>query len=264
MSDRSEREEKEIESARECARPEGAKTAIKWTRQQKQVIESRGKNLLVSAAAGSGKTAVLVERIIELVTEGEEPLDIDRLLVMTFTKSAAAEMRERIGTAIEKRLAEHPDDAHLQMQSALIHHAQITTIDSFCLSVIREHFNLLDLDPAFRIGDEGEILLLCQDVMAELIENRYANGGEAFERFVGMYAQGKSDAGIEDYITQVHAFSQSNPDPKRWLDECRAELNQNPKDLDLESENLDQELKKAGNYPRWLEFLLVDIRQQAQ
>ena len=90
MSDRSEREEKEIESARECARPEGAKTAIKWTRQQKQVIESRGKNLLVSAAAGSGKTAVLVERIIELVTEGEEPLDIDRLLVMTFTKSAAS------------------------------------------------------------------------------------------------------------------------------------------------------------------------------
>lgn len=264
MSDRSEREEKEIESARECARPEGAKTAIEWTRQQKQVIESRGENLLVSAAAGSGKTAVLVERIIELVTEGEEPLDIDRLLVMTFTKSAAAEMRERIGTAIEKRLAEHPDDAHLQMQSALIHHAQITTIDSFCLSVIREHFNLLDLDPAFRIGDEGEILLLRQDVMAELIEDRYANGGEAFERFVGMYAQGKSDAGIEDYITQVHAFSQSNPDPKRWLDECRAELNQNPKDLDLESENLDQELRKAGNYPRWLEFLLVDIRQQAQ
>ena len=228
------------------------------------MIESRGKNLLVSAAAGSGKTAVLVERIIELVTEGEEPLDIDRLLVMTFTKSAAAEMRERIGTAIEKRLAEHPDDAHLQMQSALIHHAQITTIDSFCLSVIREHFNLLDLDPAFRIGDEGEILLLRQDVMTELIEDRYANGGETFERFVGMYAQGKSDAGIEDYITQVHAFSQSNPDPKRWLDECRAELNQNPKDLDLESENLDQELKKAGNYPRWLEFLLVDIRQQAQ
>lgn len=264
MSDRSEREEKEIESERVCARPEGAKTAIKWTRQQKQVIESRGKNLLVSAAAGSGKTAVLVERIIELVTEGEEPLDIDRLLVMTFTKSAAAEMRERIGTAIEKRLAEHPDDAHLQMQSALIHHAQITTIDSFCLSVIREHFNLLDLDPAFRIGDEGEILLLRQDVMTELIEDRYANGGETFERFVGMYAQGKSDAGIEDYITQVHAFSQSNPDPKRWLDECRAELNQNPKDLDLESENLDQELKKAGNYPRWLEFLLVDIRQQAQ
>lgn len=273
MSDRSERAEKEVKSERENARPEEAKTAIKWTRQQKQVIESRGKNLLVSAAAGSGKTAVLVERIIELVTEGEHPLDIDRLLVMTFTKSAASEMRERIGTAIEKRLAEHPDDTHLQMQSALIHHAQITTIDSFCLSVIREHFNLLDLDPAFRIGDEGEILLLRQDVMAELIEDRYANGGEAFERFVGMYAQGKSDAGIEDYITQVHAFSQSNPDPKRWLDECRAELNQNPeelefnqnlKDLDLKSEDLAQELKQAGKYPRWLEFLLADIRQQAQ
>lgn len=235
MSDRSERTEKPIESE-----------AVKWTRQQQQVIESRGKNLLVSAAAGSGKTAVLVERIIRLVTEGENPFDIDRLLVMTFTKAAASEMRERIGAAIEQRLSANPEDAHLQMQSALVHHAQITTIDSFCLSVIREHFNLLDLDPSFRIGDEGEILLLRQDVMAELMEDRYANGGAEFERFVGMYAQGKSDAGIEDYITQVHTFSQSNPDPKRWLDACRAELDQ------------------TNQNPRWLDFLLADIHQQAE
>lgn len=235
--------------------------SVKWTRQQNQVIESRGKNLLVSAAAGSGKTAVLVERIIRLVTEGENPLDIDRLLVMTFTKSAAAEMRERIGMAIEQRLSADPGNAHLQMQSALIHHAQITTIDSFCLSVIREHFNLLDLDPAFRIGDEGEILLLRQDVMAELIEDRYANGGPEFERFVETYAQGKSDAGIEDYITQVHTFSQSNPDPKRWLDQCRRELEQYLEDDRQEKENPKMERESS---PGWLTFLLEDARHQAQ
>ncbi|WP_432627974.1 helicase-exonuclease AddAB subunit AddA [Brotaphodocola sp.] len=263
MSDRSERAERseQLEQAEKPAAEASSVNSVKWTRQQSQVIESRGKNLLVSAAAGSGKTAVLVERIIRLVTEGENPLDIDRLLVMTFTKAAAAEMRERIGMAIEQRLSANPDDAHLQMQSALIHHAQITTIDSFCLSVIREHFNLLDLDPAFRIGDEGEILLLRQDVMAELIEDRYANGGPEFERFVETYAQGKSDAGIEDYITQVHTFSQSNPDPKRWLDQCRRELDQYLEDDRQEEENPRMERE---NSPGWLTFLLEDARHQAQ
>ena len=150
-----------------------SKTAVNWTKEQQQVIESRGCHLLVSAAAGSGKTAVLVERIIRMVTEGENPLDIDRLLVMTFTNAAAAEMRERIGEAIEARLLEDPHNQHLQVQSALVHHAKITTIDSFCLNIIREHFNMLDLDPSFRIGDEGEMLLLRADVMAELIEDAY-------------------------------------------------------------------------------------------
>ena len=121
-----------------------AKEAVTWTPEQSRVIVSRGENLLVSAAAGSGKTAVLVERIIRMVTEGEHPLDIDRLLVMTFTNAAASEMRERIGAAIEKKLREEPENEHLQIQSTLIHHAQITTIDSFCLKVIREHFHLLD------------------------------------------------------------------------------------------------------------------------
>ena len=119
-----------------------SKTAVNWTKEQQQVIESRGCHLLVSAAAGSGKTAVLVERIIRMVTEGENPLDIDRLLVMTFTNAAAAEMRERIGEAIEARLLEDPHNQHLQVQSALVHHAKITTIDSFCLNIIREHFNM--------------------------------------------------------------------------------------------------------------------------
>ncbi|MEG7531072.1 MAG: UvrD-helicase domain-containing protein, partial [Hungatella sp.] len=137
---------------------------MNWTNEQEQVIRSRGRNLLVSAAAGSGKTAVLVERIIQMITEGPHPIDIDQLLVMTFTNAAAAEMRERIALAIEEKLKEQPGQEHLQRQATLVHYAQITTIDSFCLNLIRDHFHLLDIDPSFRIGDEGELLLLRQDV----------------------------------------------------------------------------------------------------
>ena len=117
---------------------------MRWTPKQKEVIDARGSNLLVSAAAGSGKTAVLVERIIRLICDEEHPVDIDRLLVMTFTNAAAAEMRERIAQAIERKLEEEPEREHLQVQAALVHRAQITTIDSFCLSLIRDHFNMLD------------------------------------------------------------------------------------------------------------------------
>ena len=223
--------------------------SVNWTREQTQVIESRGTNLLVSAAAGSGKTAVLVERIIRMVTEQDPPLDIDKLLVMTFTNAAAAEMRERIGAAIEKKLEETPSDEHLQVQSALVHHAQITTIDSFCLRLIRDHFNLLDLDPSFKIGDEGELLLLRADVMHELLEDYYENGGERFERFVETYASGKSDAGIEDYIMQVYTFSQSNPYPAEWLRTCREEAKSGQ--------------GSAASAP-WMQFLMEDCRKQAE
>ena len=133
---------------------------MQWTKRQEQVITSRNRNLLVSGAAGSGKTAVLVERIIRMITEGEDPLDIDRLLVMTFTNAAAAEMRERIGSAIEERLREDGKNEHLQMQATLVQHAQITTIHSFCLNVIRNHFNRLDIDPSFRIkSDRSHVVL---------------------------------------------------------------------------------------------------------
>lgn len=220
------------------------RAAVNWTREQSQVIESRGKNLLVSAAAGSGKTAVLVERIIRMVTEGENPPGIDELLVMTFTNAAAAEMRERIASAIEQKLKGDPQNEHLQMQATLVHHAQITTIDSFCLNVIREHFNQLDLDPAFRIGDEGELLLMRADVMAELLEDSYASGDSRFEKFVETFAQGKTDAGIEDYIMQVYHFSQSNPYPNQWLADCRRELAD----------------EQSGP---WMEFLLQDLKRQA-
>ena len=149
---------------------------VKWTSEQQQVIDLRERNILVSAAAGSGKTAVLVERIIQMLTDAEYPVDVDRLLIVTFTEAAAAEMKERIREAIEKSLEEHPENVHLQRQATLIHSAQITTIHSFCLSVIRDHFHELDIDPRFRIAEEGELKLLKQDVLDELLEERYAEG----------------------------------------------------------------------------------------
>ena len=136
-----------------------------WTEEQQQVISLKDRSLLVSAAAGSGKTAVLVERIIQKITDRVHPLDIDQLLVVTFTKAAAAEMRERIMAAIDTRLAEEPENTHLQKQKMLLPSAMITTIDSFCMSVLREYFDTIDLDPGFRVGDPQEMILLKQDVL---------------------------------------------------------------------------------------------------
>ena len=133
---------------------------VKWTKEQEQVINLRDRNLLVSAAAGSGKTAVLVERIIKRITDIDNPVDIDKILVVTFTKAAAAEMRERISDALEALREDNPEDENLQRQSTLIHNALITTIDSFCLFAVRNHFGEINLDPNFRIADTGEIKLL--------------------------------------------------------------------------------------------------------
>lgn len=138
--------------------------SVKWTEEQEKVIQLRNRSLLVSAAAGSGKTAVLVQRIISMVMDEVHPLDIDRLLVVTFTNAAAAEMRERVGTAIEAALEKDPYNQHLQRQLTLVHNAQITTIDSFCIRILRDHFHKIDLEPGFRIADEGELKLLREDV----------------------------------------------------------------------------------------------------
>jgi len=150
---------------------------VSWTEEQRQVIELRNRNILVSAAAGSGKTAVLVERIITMITDRVHPVDIDSLLIVTFTNAAAGEMRERIRTAIETKLEEEPENVHLQRQLTLIHHAQITTIDSFCQHVIRNYFHTIDLDPNFRIGDDGEMKLLRNDTAERLIEELYQKIG---------------------------------------------------------------------------------------
>ena len=228
--------------------------ATKWTEEQKKVIETRHRNLLVSAAAGSGKTAVLVERIIRMITDPEDPVDIDRLLVMTFTNAAAAEMRERVETALGKLLDEYPGDKNLERQNTLIHHAKITTIDSFCLNLLREHFHELDLDPGFRVADEGELLLLKADVMKELLEEYYKRGDDRFIKFVDTYATGRTDGGLEEYILKVWEFSQSNPWPGEWIAACRKELRAGKNGC---GEGSMEEMP-------WMKYLIQDVRRQTE
>lgn len=218
---------------------------MEWTEEQKQVIRLRNRNLLVAAAAGSGKTAVLVERIITMISDEENPVDIDRLLVVTFTKAAASEMRERISKAIEKKVEEHPGSAHLQRQLTLLHHADITTIDSYCLHLIRNYANELDMDPEFRVGEEGEMKLMRADVIRQLLEDCYAEGKEEFLRFVECYAVGNADGGLEDYIEQLYQFSSGYPWPDLWLERCW-------ENLEADSE---EDIEKSG----WMRFLMEDL-----
>lgn len=194
--------------------------SVKWTEEQQKVIDLRDRNILVSAAAGSGKTAVLVERIIQRLTEEEHPVDVDRLLIVTFTEAAAAEMKERIGAAIEKKLMERPGDARLEQQATLVHSAAITTIHSFCLSVIRDHFHVIGIDPGFRIAEEGELKLLQQDVMDELLEECYEEGTKDFLDFVERFGTGRNDRKIEGLILKLYEYSRSYPQPNKWLDSC--------------------------------------------
>lgn len=193
-----------------------------WTKEQQLVIDLRDRNILVSAAAGSGKTAVLVERIIDEVTQKDAPKDIDRLLVVTFTKAAAAEMRTRIGNALELRLEENPDNEHLQKQASLLHLAQITTIDSFCQSIIKNYFHVINLDPVFTVGDETDLGIMKQEVLAELIEERYARAKEendqAFLAFTDVFSPGRTDSGIEELVLSLYDISRSYPWPEEWLD----------------------------------------------
>ena len=201
---------------------------MKWTEEQQKVITLRDRNILVSAAAGSGKTAVLVQRILSKIMDPEKPVDIDRLLIMTFTRAAAGEMRERIEKALDQALAADPDNEHLQRQMMLIHTAQITTIDGFCSYVIRNYFHLIGLDPGYRTADEGELKLLQEDVLKELFEDYYAEGDEKFTAFVECYAAGKSDEGLKEHVLDLYNASMSNPWPDEWLDGCVANYQLDP------------------------------------
>ncbi len=194
---------------------------IHFTPDQQKVIDLHNRNILVSAAAGSGKTAVLVERIIRMVCDEENPVDIDRLLIVTFTNAAAAEMRERISLGIAAKLEEFPDSEHIEKQAALLHNAQITTIDSFCLYIIKNHFNEIGLDPAFRVADEGEIKLLKQDVLADLLEEHFAEKEEAFFRCVEFFCPGGKEKNLEELIFKIHQYADSNPWPEEWLQACK-------------------------------------------
>ncbi len=193
---------------------------MEFTQEQLQAIESRNENLLVSAAAGSGKTAVLVERIIRRVLDEESPVDIDRFLVMTFTKAAAEQMKEKILKAIEDERSKNPTDKHLIKQAALVHNARITTIHGFCLDVIRNHFQEIGLDPDFRVADEGECRLLKADVIEKVIEKAYEEGSDDFINMVECLSAGKSDSGLEGILDKMYEFSMSDPEPEKWLDRC--------------------------------------------
>lgn len=197
---------------------------MKFTPEQQRVIELHNSNILVSAAAGSGKTAVLVERIIRMICDGEHPADIDRLLIVTFTNAAAAEMRERIAAGIIARLEADPGNEHIQKQSALLHNAQITTIDSFSLFLIRNHFNEIGLDPDFRVADEGEIKLLQQEVLAQLLEDAYAGQfvpetPEQFHACVEYFCPGGRESVLEQHILNLSRYAGSFPWPAEWLEE---------------------------------------------
>ncbi len=204
-----------------------------WTMEQQQVIDARNRNLLVSAAAGAGKTAVLVERIISMILDPDHPIDVGELLVVTFTNAAASEMRERIGKAIEKAIGQDPANEHLIRQLSEIHQAHIMTIDSFCLQVVRDHFHLLDLDPGFRIGEEAELQLIRQDTMAQVMEECYEGADPDFLLLVDAYSAGRSDQPIEDMIWELYQVARSSPQPSRWLRKCRENLQaRNPEELD--------------------------------
>ena len=193
---------------------------VQWTKEQQEVIRLRDRNILVSAAAGSGKTAVLVERILSKITDNTHPADIDRLLIMTFTRAAAGEMKERISAVIEKALGEDPENEHLQRQTTLLHTAQITTIDGFCAYIIRNYFHLIGLDPGYRTADEGELKLLRGDVVKALLEEHYAQKDEKFQKFVECFATGKSDENLGDLIQKLYEMAMSNPFPEEWLQKC--------------------------------------------
>ncbi|MBO5550587.1 MAG: UvrD-helicase domain-containing protein, partial [Lachnospiraceae bacterium] len=192
---------------------------MEYTEEQKRFIDDRGHNILVSAAAGSGKTAVIVERVLKLVKE--DGYDVSELLLVTFTRAAAAEMRDRIREALSQSLLsdtlEDSRREHLQKQMTLIFSADITTIDSFCLDLVRENFNICRIDPSFRVADEGELKLIAGDVMESLLEEKYETGDEAFYRFVDDVSRGRDDSAVAEAIRSVYGFAVARPDPAGYI-----------------------------------------------
>ncbi|MDE6852733.1 MAG: helicase-exonuclease AddAB subunit AddA, partial [Lachnospiraceae bacterium] len=227
---------------------------MKWTEGQQKVIDLRERNILVSAAAGSGKTAVLVERIIQKITNQDKPVDIDRLLVVTFTKAAAAEMRGRISEALEERAKENPKDENLQKQLRLLHNAQITTIDSFCQYIIRNYFPVIGLDPLFQVADETDLKLMKQDVLENLMEDHFEEArkenNQAFLNFTEIFAPGRNDKPIDELILKLYTISQSYPQPevqlKKW-------------DQMYQIASV-QELMETS----WMQELMLDVREAVQ
>ena len=221
---------------------------VKWTKEQLQAITEKDSNILVAAAAGSGKTAVLVERIINKIIN--EKVDIDRLLVVTFTNAAAAEMRERVLEAIYKKLDENPENENLQRQITLLNKASICTIDSFCLDVVRNNFfELENISPNFRIADTTEIELLKQEVLEDLFEEKYEKQDEDFAKLINTYTSYRDDTPLKELILKIYTYIQSNPFPNKWLQEKVDMFNIN-------------ELEKDFSKRPWGEILLKEVEEE--
>lgn len=206
---------------------------VKLTKDQQSVVDARDCSLLVAAAAGSGKTAVLVKRIIDRLTNPDKPARLDKLLIVTFTKAAAAEMRERIGKALEKAMEERPEDENLGRQLAMLPAAQISTIDSFCMSVVKENYHSLSIDPGFVIADEGELDLVADDVLTELLEEEYENDTEAFRRLLSAYTSHKDDSTIKQYVMNLYRFADSDPRPEEWLKRAEESFSKSISETDM-------------------------------
>lgn len=194
---------------------------VTWTEDQWKAIWATGQDTLVSAAAGSGKTAVLIERLIKKIISKENPIDVDELLVVTFTSASASEMRNRMSKALEEEIAKDPKNQHLRRQLSLVNKAQISTLHSFCLSVVRQYAYLLDIDPGFRIGNEGELALLKDDILSEVLEEAYSAQEEEelqkIYRLVDSFTSDRNDQEIEILIEKLYEMSRVQPEPTKWL-----------------------------------------------
>ena len=190
---------------------------MKWTDEQNQAITKKDSNILVAAAAGSGKTAVLVERIIGKIIN--DNIDIDKILVVTFTNAAASEMRERILEALYKKIDLEPDNINLQKQIILLKKANICTIHSFCLEIIKNNFFEIDLTSNFKIASEEENELLKQEVLEKIFDLYYENEDEQFEKLLEMYTDYKDDIKLKEMILKIYNFIQSTPFPEDWLED---------------------------------------------
>lgn len=191
---------------------------MKWTSDQQAAIDARGSHVLVSAAAGSGKTAVLVERLASRLLDETDELTADRMLVVTFTNAAAAEMKRRIAKALEQAIRDNPENGYIRKQRQMLNRALITTIHSFCLEVIRENYYLLDLDPAFKIAEERDLVLLQDDVLEDVLELEYGKQDNAFFALVDAYTSDRGDSEIEELILGLYQYARTLPDPEAYLD----------------------------------------------
>ena len=188
----------------------------KWTKEQSEVISHRKGNLLVSAAAGSGKTAVLVEHVIDRLLDKEHPLSLSSVVLMTFTEAAASEMKERIKARLKEAFLESRDP-HIEREIAELPNANISTIDAFCKRLIQENYTSLKIEPNFRIGEKNELALLKEDIVEELLEEEYGKKEESFLSFVDRYSTGKQDKGIQEIIVKLYYLAVASPFPEKYL-----------------------------------------------